>query len=282
MRPRWDTVAIVGVGMIGGSLGLALRHSKLARKIVGIGRRRSSLQQALRCGAITESTLDLARGVAGAQVVVVCTPVGRIAADVLAAAEHCRPGTLILDAGSTKAEILAAVAGRLPRGVDFVGCHPLAGSEKRGAGAATADLFAQRVVVVTPTDESSAAALRAARSFWRSLGARVVDLSPGEHDELLAATSHVPHVVASLLAAGTPRAALRFVAGGWKDGTRVAAGDAELWRQILAANRGAVLSRLEKFAANLQDFQAALAAEDWPRVVHWLQQGKQIRDAVGS
>lgn len=275
-------MAIIGVGMIGGSLGLALRKGKLARRVVGIGRRRSSLQQALRCGSITDSTLDLAKGVADAQVVIVCTPVGRIAADVLAVAAHCRPGTLILDAGSTKAEILAAVAGRMPLGVDFVGCHPLAGSEKRGAGAAVADLFAGRVVIVTPTDDSSAAALRSARSFWRSLGARVVDLSPGEHDELLAATSHVPHVTASLLAAGTPRAALKFVAGGWKDGTRVAAGDTELWRQILAANREAVLRQLEVFATNLQDFQTALAAEDWPRVLHWLEQGKQIRDAVGS
>ena len=141
-----DTVAIIGVGLIGGSIGLALRKRGLAKNVVGVGRRASSLRRAKECGAVTSTTTSLARGVADAELVVVCTPIETIVPSVLAAAEHCPTGALITDAGSTKAEIVAALDGQLPSRAAFVGSHPLAGSEKNGPQHARDDLFDGRVV----------------------------------------------------------------------------------------------------------------------------------------
>ena len=168
----WDTVAIVGVGLIGGSIGLALREKGLARRVVGIGRRAASLAAAKRCGAISQSTVDLAQGVRQAELTVVCTPVGLVAGHCRQAAEHCPVEALVTDAGSTKASIVAALGSDLGRGVRFVGSHPLAGGEKTGPAAARADLFEDRVVVVTPARSSREEDLDRAEAFWRALGSR--------------------------------------------------------------------------------------------------------------
>src|SRR5688572_15288147 len=148
---HWETVAIVGVGLIGGSIGLALRERKLAGRVVGIGRRPESLQRAVAVGAVHETTQDVERGVSDAELVLVCTPVESIAGHVRQAAHACPAGALITDAGSTKASIVRQLNSSLPPAVAFVGSHPLAGSEKNGCDHARADLFEGRVVVVTPT-----------------------------------------------------------------------------------------------------------------------------------
>jgi prephenate dehydrogenase len=276
------TVAILGVGLIGGSIGLALRSRGLARRVMGVGRRESTLEKALGRGAITEATTDLARGVAEAELVVVCTPICNIVEHVRAAAEHAPPGAIITDAGSIKGEIVAALEGELPRGAVFVGSHPMAGSEKTGPEFADENLFQDRVTIVTPTESTPPPALAAVEEFWQSLGARTVRMTPEEHDAAVAAISHVPHLVAAALAAVTPEEWLPLAAGGWCDTTRVAAGDVELWRQILAGNRSHVLRSLAEFEKTLASFREALTRGDDAELVRLLEQGKRRRDAVAS
>jgi prephenate dehydrogenase len=278
-----ETVAIVGVGLIGGSVGLALRHRGLARRVVGIGRSAESLKVAEEVGAVTSSTCDLVQGVADAELVIVCTPVEQIAGQVRQAAGACRERALITDAGSTKAQIVRGLDGQLPRGVRFVGSHPLAGSEKSGPATATPDLFEGRVVVVTPAGaDASGDGCQEVREFWKALGARVVQMSPEEHDRALAVTSHLPHLVASALAAATPENCRPLTATGWADTTRVAAGDPELWTQIFSANRENVLAALADFESIVSALRAALEMRDARTLREILADAKQNRDAVGN
>jgi prephenate dehydrogenase len=276
----WDTVAIIGVGLIGGSIGLALRERQLAGRVIGIGRRRESLEKALARGCVNEMTTSIAEGVKQTSLIVVCTPVESIASYIREAAEHCPEGCLITDAGSTKAEIVAA-SESLKR-VRFVGSHPLAGSEKNGSDAASADLFGGRVVVVTPTEKSDPAAIDAIENFWRSLGAGVLRMTPDDHDAALARTSHLPHLIASALAVATPEQLLPLTAAGWQDATRIAAGEAELWRQIFLANRSPTLKALADFEKVISRFRAALESADGTLLAELLAEGKRRRDAVGN
>lgn len=278
--PAFNTVAIHGVGLIGGSIGLGLRRRGLARHVIGIGYREESLRVAKDIGAVSETTLSLAEGVAQADLVIVCTPVGRIADDVRAAAASCRPGALITDVGSTKAQIAAEVGDALPGGVRFIGGHPLAGSERRGASAADADLFVGRVVILTPDNKTRSEDLSALSQFWESLGARVRCMSADEHDRALAATSHLPHLLAAALALATPETILDLTATGWADGTRVASGDPELWRQIFATNRQGLLAALSQFDASLAALRAAIERNDDDEVTRLLTTAKQRRDAA--
>jgi prephenate dehydrogenase len=282
----WDTVAIVGVGLIGGSIGLALRERKLARRVIGIGRRKASLDKALARGCVTEITTRIADGVKQAGLIVVCSPVELIAEHVAQAGRHCPEGSLLTDAGSTKAELVVkaetALADRFPMHMPFVGSHPLAGSEKNGPEAASADLFTGRVVVVTETEVSDHDVVDTIEQFWQSLGARVVRMSPEDHDAALARTSHLPHLIASALAAATPTELLPLTATGWQDSTRIAGGDVELWRQIFLANRSPTLKALADFETVLSRFRAALEAADGSVLAELLAEGKRRRDAVGS
>ena len=284
--PKWNTVAIIGVGLIGGSIGLALRQRKLAQHIVGIGRRPATLAAALSQGCVTRTTTSVPEGVAAAQMIVIATPVELIAAYAAEASQHAPAGAILTDVGSTKADIVhsteAALADLDVDGISFVGSHPLAGSEKTGHEFAKADLFEGKVVVVTPLEGINQNAALSVQSFWESLGARVVRMTPEEHDAALARTSHFPHLVASALAAATPGDLLPLTAGGWLDTTRIAAGDAELWRQILLTNRSHTLKALADFETVLERFRAALEAGDGPTLQELLAEGKTRRDAVGS
>jgi prephenate dehydrogenase len=278
----WDTVAIVGVGLIGGSIGLALRQRGLAHRVVGIGRRPASLRLARKVGSVNSTTVELARGVAKADLIIVCTPVDQIVEHVRAATAHGPPGALITDVGSTKADIVAQLDAGLPRGARFVGSHPLAGSEKAGPATANPELFTGRIVVVTPGDRTAEADVTAISRFWSSLGADVCRMRPDEHDEALAATSHLPHLAASALAAATPEEFLPLVASGWLDTTRVAAGDAELWTQIFRGNRANLLAALDRLERALADFRGALERDDRRRLGKLLDQAKRKRDWAGK
>lgn len=280
--PTYGTVAIIGVGLIGGSIGLALRRRGLARRVVGVGRRESSLRKAKRHEVVDATTTSIAKGVADAELIVVGTPVSTIVDVVCEAAGHCPAEAVITDAGSTKSRILTELARRLALPGAFVGSHPLAGSEKSGAEFAAENLFEQRVVVVTPTRRSDEQRVARVEAFWESLGGRVMRMTPQAHDAAVAEISHMPHLVASALAAATSEKHLPLAAGGWRDTTRVAAGDVELWRQIVDENRGHVLKSLDKFAKVLSKLHAAVERGDEARLVEILEAGKRTRDAVGS
>jgi len=281
MRP-FENVAIVGVGLIGGSIGLALRKREMAEKVIGVGRRQVSLRIARRVGAVTNTTVDMAKGVAEADLVIVCTPVGRIVEDVRLAAKYCRRGTLITDAGSVKRSIVEALDEGLPNQCRFLGGHPLAGSEKSGAANASAELFQGRVAVITPTKRTLAEDFDLMEEFWQDLGSMVVQMSAEEHDRALAVTSHLPHVAAAALAATVPEKLFRLTGTGLRDTTRLASSDPEMRLQILALNRDHVLTALEQYGAKLAAFHAALRDNDQAALKGFLTQAKKNRDALGS
>ncbi len=281
MKP-FKNVAIVGVGLIGGSIGMALRQRKLAEAVVGIGRRQGSLRIARRAGAVTNTTIDIARGVVEAELVVLCSPVQLIVEHARIAAQHAPEGTLITDAGSTKQAIVESLDTGLPRGCRFLGGHPLAGSEKAGPSYAQADLFEGRVAVLTPTMNTHAHDYDLLESFWQALGAVVVKMPADEHDRTLAMISHLPHVAASMLAATMPEPYLRLGATGLRDTTRLAAGAPALWGQIMAQNRENILDALEQFGRKLAQFHTALRDENYDTVEQLLNEGKKKRDALGS
>jgi prephenate dehydrogenase len=281
--PTWNNVAVIGPGLIGGSIGLALRKRKLANAVVGIGRREASLQAALARGCVTQITTNLADGVREADLVIVCTPVDSIAQFVQRAAQHCPLNCLLTDAGSTKEKIVAAIeAANLKQ--PFVGSHPIAGSEKNGPEAASADLFEGRVAVVTSTKQTNANAAAAVESFWQSVGARTIQMEPSQHDHLVARTSHLPHLVASTLAATTPcDDDTELLTGtGWADTTRIASGDPDLWREIFLANSDATLFALTDFETVLKTWRKALETGNGQLITALLKEGKLRRDALGN
>jgi cyclohexadieny/prephenate dehydrogenase len=279
---RIDTLTIVGVGLIGGSIGLAARRRGLAARIIGVGRQQASLDQALSAGAIDEASLNLVESVRHSEIAVFCTPVDRIAEQVLATGPTCNPGTLLTDAGSTKAAIVHAIDGRLPKGVTFVGSHPLAGSEKRGPEFADADLFEGRLTVITPTRQTGALGLERTKAFWEALGSHVKLMSPEEHDRALAMTSHLPHLAASALAGILSPELHELTATGFRDTTRVAAGDPALWTGIFLQNRAAMLEALGTLQERIMELKQAILTNDRATLDALLAQAKRARDALGS
>lgn len=279
---QWDTIAIVGVGLIGGSIGLALRQRNLAKNIVGIGRRQASLRVARQMGAVDHTTIDLNKGVADAELVIVCSPVGQIVEHVRQAAQHCPERAVLTDVGSVKRAIVEPLDGGLARGCRFIGGHPVAGSEKSGPANATPNLFDGRVVILTPTKNTRAEDYDLLEEFWQSLGSVVVKMTPEEHDRALAVTSHLPHMAAAVLAMTVPEKYFRFSSSGMLDTTRIAAGDPDLWRQILTLNRDDVLTALEQYGTNLAALHGAIRDNNQVEITRFLTLAKKNRDALGS
>jgi prephenate dehydrogenase len=285
---EYDTVVIVGVGLIGGSIGLALRERKLARRIIGVGRRQNSLDTARKIGAIDHGVTTLAEGVSEAQLVVVSTPVDLVVERVAQIVAAAPPGALITDVGSTKESIVSMVDAALATrrsGPRFVGSHPLAGDHRTGAEHARADMFDGRVVVVTPSEATRPAAVTEVSGFWQGLGANVMTMTPARHDAALAITSHLPHVAAVALAAATPTELLRLTAGGWRDTTRVAGGDPKLWQAIFTENRRHVLDAIDVLSETLANFRESLELGDRESLAGMLEAAakkKRERDALGD
>jgi len=276
----WNQVTVVGVGLIGGSLGLALKERGLTRAVVGIGHRETSLAAARRAGAADRTTLDVAEGVRGSDLVVLATPVGLFRSLLEQAAPALEPGAVVIDVGSTKARVVAECEALMPDGRVFLGCHPIAGSEQRGVSFARADLFDGATCVVTPTDRTPEDVLSRVHAMWQAVGMTVRTVSPGEHDRLLAEVSHLPHVAASVLVAAISDAAETLVGPGWADTTRVASGDARLWRDILVSNTSEVARALAGAAGRLDAFRRALERGDAERVEALLAEAKARRDRL--
>ncbi|MBO0696946.1 MAG: prephenate dehydrogenase [Zavarzinella sp.] len=278
----FDSLTIVGVGLIGGSIGLAAKARAASRHVVGVGRNPETLARARDLGAIDEFTTDLTNGVRSADVVVFCSPVDQIARQALQVAPAAMPGALFTDAGSTKANIVRNLDGKLPAHVRFVGAHPLAGSEKQGAENAREDLFEGRVCVLTPAATTDPAAVERVTLFWRALGCEVIRLTPEEHDLALATTSHLPHFVAALLASQLPMKWRPFAATGFRDTTRIAAGDPALWAAIARENALALSHALNQFADRLGELRKAVLNQDTDELMDLLTAAKRVRDALGS
>jgi len=280
-----ERLAVVGVGLLGGSLAKAARAHAIARQIVGVGRDLGRLQPALRDGTLDRIATDVAEGVGGADRIVLAAPV-LVNEALLARVWPAAPaGAVVTDVGSTKAGIVAAAerqAAARPE-VHFVGSHPMAGSERSGYGVARADLFAGATVVVTPTETSAPAAVKGVTELWAALGARVVTLDPATHDRAVAAISHLPHVVAWALVDAVVRFepdALAIAARGFKDTTRIAASDPEVWREILLDNRAAVTAGVAAFRRALDDLEGLMASGDGAALTAFLARMKTLRERL--
>jgi 3-phosphoshikimate 1-carboxyvinyltransferase len=255
-------LAIVGVGLLGGSVAKAARAGGLARHIIGVGRDPERLRPALDDGTLDAAVTDLDAGVREADVIVLAAPVLAIEGLLERVWGAASDGALITDVGSTKRNIVRA-AERLAatRPLAFVGSHPLAGSEQAGYRVARADLFRGATVVVTPTEKTELAALKKTTELWEALGARVTSLDPETHDRTVAAISHLPHLIACALVDGAGRvepAALELAARGFRDTTRIAAGDPDMWTEIFLANRDALAAGIAAFRQALGDLQRAI------------------------
>ena len=269
-----EHTTIIGVGLIGGSLGLALKQRGLAGDVVGVGYRDSTLKLAQKRGAIDRWTLDIAEGVADADIVVLCTPVGLVgekAADALAA---MKPGSILTDVASTKAVITAKIEAILPEGVAFVPAHPMAGSEKRGNESAQADLFESSRCILTPTDNTPAEAVGIVSEMWQAVGATVETLDVGVHDRIVAQISHLPHLVAPAILNAVDESSLPYGASGLKDTTRIAASDVKLWIDIFKDNRENVLEALAAFGKEMHALRDALDQSDWAAIAEILERAR--------
>ncbi len=278
---QFETLGIDGVGLIGGSIAAAAKARTVCRHVIGFGRSAVRLEAARNAGLIDEYALD-SDAAAQVDLYVCCLPVDRIAESVRRAAVHMRRGTVVTDAGSVKSSICDAIGSQPAAGVHFVGSHPLAGSEKQGFEHSDAQLFANKTCVVTPEAGTDEAALSHVTRFWQQLGSHVVSLTPAEHDRILARTSHMPHAVAAAVAAVLTPDDAPFAATGFRDATRIAAGDPELWTSILCANSDAVAVELESVIDRCRAFIEALEASDAMRIEQLLAEGRRCRNAIGK
>lgn len=284
MSIRIDKLAVVGVGLIGGSFALALRSAGVVRRVVGIGRTGATIRRALELGIIDEAS-TAPEAVAGASLVLLAMPVGQSRAVFESVARHLSAGAVLTDAGSTKCNVVQAAREVLPAPAleRFVPGHPIAGTEHSGPAAAFADLYRGRKVVLTPLAQTDPAALALVRAAWEACGARIFELSAEAHDDVFAAVSHLPHLLAYALVdqvASHPdgERLFSFAAGGFRDFTRIASSHPEMWRDICMANRGALLARIEGFERALGVLRAALDKSDGAALEAVFQRARAARN----
>jgi prephenate dehydrogenase len=279
-----ERLAIIGVGLLGGSVAKAVRAGGLAREVIGIGRDRARLQPAVREGVLDRATTDFREGLAGADLVLLAAPVLQNEALLERVWPLAADGAIVTDVGSTKTGIVR-LADRLRSGraLAFVGSHPMAGSERSGYAFARHDLFENACVIVTPTEAVDPRASKIVTGLWEALGARVAVLDPEVHDRVVAAISHLPHLVADALVDAVVRfepGATAFAASGFRDTTRIAASDPAMWQEIFVANREALLASVGAFRMALDALEARVRADDRAALEADLARIKRAREAV--
>ena len=285
MSAPWSQISLVGVGLLGGSIGLAARQRGLAARVTGFVRRTPAVAECVQAGAVDQADTDLCRAVAGADLVILCTPIAQMAELLTKMLPALKKGTIITDVGSVKGSVVADLEPLAATGgVHFIGSHPMAGAERMGVGAARGDLFERAMCVVTPTSASDKPAVRRLEQFWRDLGGVPLILPPELHDDLVSRSSHLPHVVAAELANYVlspvhPKEQALLCATGFRDTTRIASGSPEMWRDICMANRKNLSRVLGVFIEDLQEFQLALENGDVKTIEEFFTKAQERRDA---
>ncbi len=263
-----NKLVIVGVGLIGGSLALALRQAGVVKEIVGVGRSRENLETARQLGIIDRIETRLATAAHDADVIVLAVPVAAMLPTIKELAPHLSPKTIVTDVGSTKRDIISYVQQHLPSHISrFVPGHPIAGAEKSGAAAAFADLFQGRNVVVTPLPENDAEAVSTISSMWQTCGAIVNTMPALRHDEIFAAVSHLPHLlsfalVEDIASRANAKELFSYAAGGFRDFTRIAGSHPEMWRDICLANRDVLIREIDAYQSQLDRLRGMLEQRD--------------------
>ncbi|MFH2138807.1 MAG: prephenate dehydrogenase [Candidatus Omnitrophota bacterium] len=281
MMKKFNKTVIVGSGLIGGSIGMVLKKKKLSRCVVGVTRHSKSLENAIEKQAIDYGTMDVEEAVLGADLVILATPVRVIEKTILKIKNKLAKGAIVIDVGSTKKEIVDTAQKHLPVNVNFIGTHPMAGSEKLGVVNADIALFKNAICFISKTKRTNKNALSRVKKLWESLGARIVLVDPSDHDRIVAQISHLPHIIAAALVDSTNKVYLKYAASGFKDTTRIASGGPEMWRDISFSNRQAILESIRFFEKELQYMKKALAANNESAFTQLLVKAKKKRDSIG-
>ncbi len=286
MSVHFKQVTIVGVGLIGGSVGMILKRDGLADRVIGMGRSLSNLELAVELGAIDAYERDPQAAIPGADLVMLATPVERYATHLEEWGRLLAPGTIVTDVGSVKGPLVERAEALVPSGAHFVGAHPIAGKETSGVGAGSVDLFTGALCLLTPTANTDAHALGTVRRVWEAMGSVVVSVDPFLHDWILGAVSHLPHVAAfALMNALTEleqqgTELLKYSGGGLRDTTRIAAASPELWRSIFLANHENLPAMIEALERHLQRFKALIEAQDGPGLEQEIDKAREARQRL--
>ena len=287
MSVIFQRVCLIGIGLIGASMALAMRRGGLAGKIVGHARSDETRKKALALGLVDEVYATPEAAVRDADLVVLCVPVGICGALTRKIASDLAPGAILTDVGSVKAAIVADMQPHVPSGVHFVPAHPIAGSEKSGPEAGFAELFDNRWCILTPLPDGDPEATKKLSKLWQAIGSRVETMTPGHHDLVLAITSHLPHLIAfnmvntaQDLANVTDSDVIKFSAGGFRDFTRIAASDPTMWRDVFLNNKEATLEMLGRFSEDLTELQKAIRRSDGDTLFSKFSAAREIRRGI--
>jgi prephenate dehydrogenase len=275
---RFERIAILGVGLMGGSVGLACRA--LGMEVVGYGHRVHELPFAVECGAISRFTTDAADAVGQADLVILCSPVGVFRGLLSAISPALKAGAVVTDVGSTKRSVAKLAAEILPKQVHFIGSHPMVGSEQHGVRAARAQMLIDGLCIVTPEESTEVSLANQVEAFWQSLGMRTLRMTPARHDQLTADASHLPHAIAAALVRIQSSESLAVAGRGFADTTRIASGDPIVWRDIFLDNRDNLKSAISNLQSQLAELMKRLDAGDSPAVMDWLREAAEVKAAM--
>lgn len=279
----FERATILGVGLIGASVALALRENALAKEIRGFGRTEANLKKAVDRNIIDSYSLDIGEACDGSDLIVLATPPAQFVDLIRRASPSIQKGTIIFDVGSIKAGIVTALEEETPEGSFFIGTHPIAGSDRSGIETASADLFAQALCFITPTARSDKDALGTVTGLWKSIGATVHTVSPEEHDIIFSSVSHMPHVVAYALVntvIDIDPSFIEYAGKGFRDTTRIAMSSPDLWADICVHNSKAVTQHLDLLVRNIQTIREALAKGDHGSLIEHFRRAKEARDRI--
>lgn len=286
-KPVFDTLALVGLGLIGSSLARVARRQNLAKTIIAVDASDSVRARVAELNLADHVTGDVAEGVKHADCVILCVPVGACGSVAETMAPALKKGAIISDVGSTKGSIVAQVAPHVPQGVHFVPAHPVAGTEYSGPDAGFPTLFLNRWCIITPPEGQDVEAIKKVRAFWEGAGSNVEEMTPAHHDLVLAITSHLPHLIAynivgtaADLEAVTQSEVIKFSAGGFRDFTRIAASDPTMWRDVFLNNKDAVLEMLGRFTEDLSALQRAIRWGDGDALFNHFTRTRAIRRSI--
>lgn len=276
-----ETIAIIGLGLMGSSLGLALKKRGSSLRIQAYARRADTRETALKIGAVDAVFETPAAAVAGADLVVICVPIWSIAELAKEILPALRPGAVVTDVGSTKTELVAVMNTLFAdRDACFVGSHPIAGSEKTGVEAGNSGLYEGRLTVVCTSEDADGEVIEKVSNLWKSVGSDVVEMSAAQHDAMLATTSHLPHMVAAALARSVGTEKADFCGTGFRDTTRVASGSADMWVDIIDTNRAPLEAELDRFHEELQGLISILRSGNQEDIRRWLEEAAASRETI--
>ena len=287
MNSTFKKVCIIGLGLIGGSIGLAMKRSKISNQIIGFARSNSTLKRAIELGLVDKVKDNLEDAVNDCDLIILATPLSTFKKLVEEMSPFLKKDCIITDTGSAKLSVIEDLRGILPNNVEFIPGHPIAGTEESGPDAGFAELFDNRWCILTPTEENSSNAIGRIKEFWESIGSKVEIMDPLHHDKVLAITSHIPHLIAfnivgtaNNLANVTEKEVVKYSAGGFRDFTRIAASDPKMWSDIFTYNSEAVLEMLELFSNDLAKLKAAVIKKDSDLLFSNFEKTREVRKNI--